>query len=676
MKKKHTLPLFISQLALLLTTLATHATEILIEAESGTWTAPMQRDTSPQASQGAYLTVPETAGNVLDVHQSVAQVTLEFEVDHPGQYQLWGKVFTPGKPRTREDSFFVTLAGQTRVWRIYDWADNWVWRRFTTENPTEEVFFDLSKGTHVLTIHHRVAGTHLDQIRLISTEHKDPYTVRPSDFRASDATVYENLSPYFDMPTLHVPQFPDRDFNIVEFGAVEGGEHKVTDAIRQAIAACHEAGGGRVVIPEGTWLTGPIHMRSFVNLHISKGAVVKFSQDLDDYLPVVFTRWEGMECYNYSAPIYGNGLRNIAITGDGLLDGQGEVWWEWKYNRQAPTARRLYQMIVDGVPPHERILGTPEDGMRPNFVQFISCQGILIENVTFRNGPMWTVHPVYCSNMIVRGMKVITVGPNNDGINPDSTRNLLIEDCYFSTGDDCVVLKSGLNEDGWRVGRPTENVVIRNIFANEGHGGVVCGSEMSGSVRNVYAHDCVFVGTDRGFRVKSMRGRGGVVENIWIEDIKMKDMGGQAIRLNMFYGSSTVQPATDIPAAFRNFYIKNIECDGAARAIEIIGLPELAIENIHLENLHIRANEGIRITDGQHLSIKNLTLETLHDTPIVLDRVNHVHIEGASIASSETPWVKVKGEQSSHVTLRGLQDQQTLSDRIEAESGPLTFVLE
>ena len=654
----------------------TNAAEILIEAESGSIKAPMVSDTSPQASEGVYVYVPESAGNVMTEDESKGSVTIEFEVEHPGSYQLWGKVFTPGKPRTREDSFFLTLDGKSYIWRVYDWADNWVWRRFLTDNQVEEVLFDLQKGKHTITIHHRVAGTYLDQLKLVSTDHRDPYTANLDDYKAKDTKIYTNLSPYFEMPDLVVPEFPDAEFNIVDYGAVEGGTSKVTAAIQKAIDACHEAGGGSVIIPEGEWLTGAIKMKSFVNLHVSKGAVVKFTQEFEDYLPVVFTRWEGMECYNYAAPIYGYGLRNIAITGEGLLDGQGDFWWDWKRTKQGATAKRLYQMIVDGVPPTERILGTQEDGMRPNFVQFIACQGILIENVTFKNGPMWTIHPVYCSDMIVRGMKVKTVGPNNDGINPDSSRNLLIEDCYFSTGDDCVVLKSGLNEDGWRVGRPTENVVIRNIFAHEGHGGVVCGSEMSGSVRNVYAHNSVFVGTDRGFRVKSMRGRGGVVENIWIEDIKMKNMGGQAIRLNMFYGSSTVKPATDIPAAFRNFYIRNIECDGAARAIEITGLPELAIENIHMENLVIKANEGIKITDGIHLSIKNLDLETSKGTAILLDRVNDMQIEGASIASDSKPWIEIVGTSSGDIAVSGLIEKKTLTEKIASEAGRSAFSIE
>jgi len=656
-----------SLMSAVMTVLTAYGTEIRIEAEAGSVIAPMVVEMNPQASEGAYIYTPESYGNRLDLTSENGRVELSFEVVEEGDYELWGKVFTPGKPRMREDSFFVTVDGQEYTWFVHDWADNWVWRPFLPEKRTGFVKFHLSKGSHTLVISQRVAGTLLDQLKWVSGSSDDPFAPDPKDYVSSGVAVYEDLSPYFDMPDLRVPVFPDRDFNIVDYGAVAGS--KSTQAIQDAINACHAAGGGRVIIPEGEWLTGSIHLKSFVNLHVSEGAVLKFSQELEDYLPVVFTRWEGMECYNYSAPIYANGLRNIAITGSGTIDGQGEFWWDWKKDRQGKTAARLYNMIVEGVPPSERVLGTPEDGMRPNFIQFISCQGILVENVTLKNGPMWTLHPVYCTDMIVRGIKVETVGPNNDGIDPDSTRNLLIEDCYFSTGDDCVVLKSGLNEDGWRVAQPTENVVIRNIYAHEGHGGVVIGSEMSGGIRNIYAHNCIFVGTDRGIRVKSMRGRGGVVENLWVEDIQMKNMGAQAIRLNMFYGSSTVKPATDVPAVFRNFHIRNIECDGAARAVEITGLPELAIEGIHLENLEIRSNEGIKITDGKNISIRNLNLSTQQGTPIELDRVREFELDGARIRSGQLPWIDITGEDSGDIQIHGLLDGNEVDARVQSHLG-------
>ena len=648
------------------------AAEILIEVESGEITAPMQIVQTPQASGGMAVYVPESEGVIREIDQVKGTVVLTFEVETPGIYALWGKVYTPGQPQTREDSFFISIDGETYVWRIHDWADNWVWRRLLTESRLESPTFELDKGRHTLVLSHRVAGTFIDQIKLVPQGGDAAFAVSPEDYVASDVQVYKNLSPYFEMPTLTVPQFPDRDFVITDFGAVGDGKTKNTKAFAQAIEACFDAGGGRVVVPDGEWLTGPIHLKSFVNLHLSDGATIRFSQDFDDYLPVVFVRWEGIECYNYSPPLYGYGLRNVAITGHGVIDGQGEAWWPW-HRRQRAAAEKLYQLILKGVPPTERILGTEEMGMRPNFVQLIACHQVLIENVTFTNGPMWTVNPVYCNEMIVRGIKVKTSGPNNDGINPDSTQNLLIEDCYLSTGDDCMALKAGLNEEGWRVGRCTENIVIRRVYCHEGHGGVVMGSEMSGGIRNVYAHDCIMDGTDRGFRVKSMRGRGGVIEDIWVDNIQMRNIGGQAIRLNMYYSSSTIVPASQTPAVFRNFYISNITCDKAATAVEITGLPELAIKNINMENMVIGSNEGIKITDGIDLTLKNIELSTRKAVPIRLTNVQSSVLDHVVINSSEETWVDIKGDVSTGIELKGMCDDDQAKRRVRSENGPDSY---
>ncbi|MDP0501127.1 MAG: glycoside hydrolase family 28 protein [Verrucomicrobiota bacterium JB022] len=626
--------------------------DIIFEAESGKVTAPYEVGRDGEASEGRYVYAPKSVPMAQERSQSKGQVVYEVEVPADGTYELWAKVFTPGKPRVREDSYYVSFAGRDLVWRVHDWADNWVWRRFTTEDVTENISFDLTKGKHRLVLGHRSSETMLDQLKLVPAGQADAFAgIDPSEIRAKDTQRYTNLSPYFDMPDLEVPNIPDRDFDVRDFGAKGDGTTMNTHAIADAIAAAVKAGGGRIVIPEGQWLTGPIHLKSNTELHVSKGATVLFSKNRDDYLPVVFSRWEGMELWNYSAPIYVYGATNVAITGEGLLNGQGEAWWEWKTTKQKEAAPALYQMVVDGVPPNERIFGDKFEGLRPSFVQFVSCRRVLIENVTFTNGPMWTIHPIYVNEMIVRGVKVKTVGPNNDGINPDSTQNILIEDSYFSTGDDCIVLKAGLNEDGWRVGRPTENVVIRRIYGNEGHGGIVVGSEMSGSVRNVYAHDSVFVGTDRGIRVKSMRGRGGVVENFWVERLRMKDMGGQAIRLNEFYGSSTVQPLTDVPPSFRNFTFRDIECDGAARAIEMIGLSEMPIRNITLENMRIKANQGFITTDSADITIRNVHIAPEKGPAFEIVRSHDITIAGSEQPTADAPFLVVRGKESSDITL-------------------------
>lgn len=471
----------------------------------------------------------------------------------------------------------------------------------------------------------------------------------PMTLQSSGVASYENLSPYFAMPDLKVPQFPDREFSIVDFGGQAGGETLNTDSFAQAIEAAFAAGGGRVTVPAGKWLTGPIHLKSNVELHLSEGATVFFSGDRSLYLPVVYTRWEGMECYNYSPPIYANGQKNIALTGKGTFHGNGKPWWDWRAPLQKPAANALYQMIQDGVPTEKRIMGDTVEGLRPNFVQLINCEDVLIENLTFINGPMWTLHPIYVDRMIVRGVKVITEGPNNDGINPDSTRNLLIEDCYFSTGDDCVVLKSGLNEDGWRVGKPTENVVIRNIYGNDGHGGVVIGSEMSGGVRNVYAHDSFFVGTDRGIRLKSMRGRGAYIENLFCERIRMKDMKKQAIRLNSFYGSSTLKPATLTPPVFKNMLFKDITCDGSPRAIEITGLEESPITNLRFENVHMKASKGFVATDTTGIKLSHVTIEAEEGPAFAFHNTQDVQMESVSDGTGYTVVPEITGDRSRNI---------------------------
>lgn len=418
--------------------------------------------------------------------------------------------------------------------------------------------------------------------------------------------MMSKLSLPFAMPAVQPPTFPDRVFDVRAFGATGDGTGMNTQAFRKAVGACHGEGGGIVLIPAGTWQTGPIHLRSNVHLHLEAGAVLKFSRRFADYLPVVFTRWEGIECYNYSPLIYARNCENVAVTGEGTLDGQGEAWWHWK-KLQQEAAKTLYDAESDGVPVEARVYGTEEAALRPQFLQAVQCSNVLVEGVTFVSGPMWTVHPVYCENVLIRGITVNSTGPNTDGLNPDSCRNVLVENCSFSTGDDCVAINSGMNEDGWRVGRPCENIVIRNCHMSEGHGAVAIGSGMSGGVRDVYVHDCHFTGSDQGIRLKSMRGRGGVVENVHFENIRMANLRREAIVLNMFYGSSTAASRSDAAPAFRNIHVKNVTCEGAGVAVLLRGLPEQPIDGVILEDLHLNAVEGIRCQHVDDLTLNNVS---------------------------------------------------------------------
>ena len=412
----------------------------------------------------------------------------------------------------------------------------------------------------------------------------------------------------FAMPQPTRPRIPAGVFDIRELGAIGDGKTKATQAFRAAIAKASAAGGGTVLVPPGTWLTGPIHLTSNINLHVSEGATLLFSQDFNDYLPPVLTRWEGQEMYGYSPLIYARDCQNVAITGTGKLDGQGAVWWPWKKTQHA-SANKLYELATAGVPPEKRVLAQ-EGGLRPSFIQTIGCKNVLIEGVTLTDGPFWTIHPVYSENVVVRRVRVQTTGPNNDGCDPDSSRNVLIEDSFFSTGDDCVVIKSGLNEDGWRVGRPSENIVVRRLHGEAGHGGVVIGSEMSGSVRNVWVTDSEFVGTDRGLRIKSMRGRGGTIENVFYENVRHQDIRLMVVELTTFYATSTLTPKTDIPPTIRNIHVKNISARGApaTEAIDIVGLPELAIRDVSFENVEIVAEKGLHAADCKNVRFKSTKL--------------------------------------------------------------------
>lgn len=439
--------------------------------------------------------------------------------------------------------------------------------------------------------------------------------------------------PAFDLTAIEPPSFPDRLFDLGDFG-LESAASVQTMAFRRAIAACHAAGGGTVLVPAGTWLTGPIHLLSHVNLRLERGALVRFSCRPADYLPVVFTRWEGIECYNYSPLIYARDAENVAISGEGTLDGQGESWWHWK-QLQHRAAGALYDAQAAGVAVEERVYGTETAALRPQFVQTIGCRNVAIEGVTFVDGPMWTIHPVYCENVLVRGVTVRTTGPNTDGLNPDSCRNVLIEGCSFATGDDCIAINSGMNEDGWRVGRPCENVVIRDCTMSEGHGAVSIGSGMSGGIRHVHVHDCRVTGGDHGLRVKSMRGRGGIVEDVTFEDVRLANLRREAILLTMFYGSSTAPSRSEAPPVLRDIRVRAVTCDGAGAAVEIRGLPEQPIEGVVLEDLRLNTVRGIHCREVNDLVVSNVRGVVEEEPALACSNVRGLNIAGLNLVTSK-----------------------------------------
>ena len=408
-----------------------------------------------------------------------------------------------------------------------------------------------------------------------------------------------------------VPQIPDKQFSIADFGAKADGKTKDTDAIAKALDAAEQAGGGTVRFAAGTYLTGAVKLRSRVGLHLEKGATLLFSTDPTDY-PVVLTRWEGTECMNFSGLIYGRDVSDIAITGEGTIDGQGSAWWPWS-KRAGPTLVKLREMGETGDDPTQRKFGKPEDSLRPCLFEPINCQRILLDGVQFVNSPFWTLHPIYCTDITARNMTLIGTGPNTDGFDPDSCSNILVENCTFDTGDDCVTLKSGRDKDGRRVGKPTENVHVRNCTFKRGHGTVVIGSEMSGGVRNVLAETLTADGTDAGVRIKTRRGRGGVVENVVYRNMTIKNIGKQAITIDMFYdvgGNPNVdQTSPEGLPVIRNVLVEHLKCDSAATAIVVRGLDDSQMSGITLRDITIAAKEGVTITGAPDTRVDDVVVK-------------------------------------------------------------------
>ena len=405
---------------------------------------------------------------------------------------------------------------------------------------------------------------------------------------------------------INAPQFPNRDFKLTNYGAVGDGQTDCTEAFKKAISAAHEAGGGRVVVPAGSFLTGAIHLQSNVNLHISKDAVVRFSLDPSKYLPVVYTRFEGVECMNYSPLIYAYEQENIAITGKGTLDGQAsdENWWRWK-KIQADDVEVQRNQGQTGVPVERRIHG---DGklLRPNMIQPYKCKNILIEGVTIRNSPMWHIHPVLSTNIIVRNVKVIGHGPNNDGCNPESCKDVLIKGCYFDTGDDCIAIKSGRNNDGRRVNVPSENIIIQNCEMRDGHGGVVIGSEMTGGVRNVFAENCTMdsPNLDRALRIKTNSVRGGTVENIYLRNITIGQVAEAVLKINFLYGEGDTGNYTP---TVRNINLENITSRKSKYVVSIRGYDRSPIRDVRLKDCTFNNVEKSNVCVG----VENLVFENV-----------------------------------------------------------------
>ena len=414
---------------------------------------------------------------------------------------------------------------------------------------------------------------------------------------------------------IKAPQFPAHDFKITDYGAAADGASECTEAIKKAIEACNAAGGGRVVAPPGVFLTGPIHLKSNVNLYISEGATLKFLTDPSKYMPVVFTRFEGTECMNFSPLIYAFEQKNIAVTGSGILDGSAssENWWGWvRRGPDNPGARVSITRLLDfnerGVPVEQRVFGLGHY-LRPNFIQPYRCQNVLIEGVTINNSPMWELHPVLCTNVTVQGVKIATHGPNNDGCDPESCRDVLIENCVFDTGDDCIAIKSGRNNDGRRVAVPSENLIIRGCTMKDGHGGVVVGSEISGNCSNVFIENCRMdsPNLDRGLRFKSNALRGGIIENIFMRNVEIGRVAEAVLTVDFLYEVGAKGPYRP---SLRNVAIENVKSSSSPRVMWVAGFPGAIIDEIRFMNCTFKGvNEAERLEGAGSVYFKNVTIE-------------------------------------------------------------------
>lgn len=432
---------------------------------------------------------------------------------------------------------------------------------------------------------------------------------------------------YKVLETIEEPSFPSLKISVLDFGLKDGVEDYSCTAINEAIDTCHAQGGGMVVVPKGTYYTGPIVLKSNVCLFFEDSVVLKFSTNPQDYTPFVLSRWEGWDCYNYKPLIYAYKQENIAVKGHAILDGQAgpDNWWPWKGRKEygwkegmicqvwngdktSSGHYRLSQMDENQTPVEQRQLKM-DDCLRPPFFQPYLCKNVLIEDVTINNAPFWLLHPLLCENVIVRGVRMESHGPNNDGCDPESCNKVLIENCYFNTGDDCIAIKSGRNKDGFRWNTPSQNIIIRNCIMKDGHGGVVIGSEISGGCRNVWAEDCEMdsPNLDRIVRLKTNPIRGGQIENLYVRNIKVGVCKEAIMRVELKYEG--VKTGPNMPS-LSNIILSNIHSTKSKYGVwidgfeDVINVRDVRIRNCSFDNVQ----KGNLMVGAENVVFEDVTL--------------------------------------------------------------------
>ena len=499
-----------------------------------------------------------------------------------------------------------------------------------------------------------------------------------------------------DLPRITGPKFKKDTVNILAFGAKPDGNTLNTKAINNAIVALNKKGGGVVLVPGGLWLTGPIVLLSNINLSIATGATLLFTSDFDQY-PLVKGNWEGLPQMRNQSPISASGVENVAITGKGIVDGNGDAWrmvkkdklteTQWKKLVEKggllsedkktwyPSEKTLRgsRVINAGVISPDRApsyYDSVKDFLRPNMVLFANCKKVLLEGVTFQNSPAWCLHPLMSEHVTVRDVFVKNpwYAQNGDGIDVESCRNVLIENSVFDVGDDALCMKSGRDAEGRKRGMPTEDVIIRGCTVYSSHGGFVVGSEMSGGARNIYVNNCTFIGADIGLRFKTTRGRGGVVENIFVRDIYMKDIPGEAILFDMYYMAKDpvplagekrelpkveMKPVDETTPVFRNIQISNVYCNGAEKAVFIRGLPEMHVKDILLENMVLQSETGMDIQEATGITFRNIQLLSRESSPSIdISQSDKLVFEKISFGKNVELPFRVNGERTANVQIR------------------------
>lgn len=514
------------------------------------------------------------------------------------------------------------------------------------------------------------------------------------------------------LPVIVSPKFRKDTISIVKHGAVPDGHTLNTKSINAAIIACNKKGGGVVLVPSGLWLTGPVVLKSNVNLHLATGATLLFTEDKNEY-PLVAANWEGLPQMRNQSPVSATGANNIAITGKGIIDGNGDGWRAVKKDKL--TESQWKKLLASGgllsedqktwYPSEQFLKGSkmqnpgqisPEkdaafyesnkDFLRPNLLLLTNCKYILLEGVTFQNSPAWCLHPLMSEHLTVRNVSVKNpwYAQNGDGIDVESCKNVLIENSVFDVGDDALCMKSGRDAEGRKRAMPTENVIIRGCTVYASHGGFVIGSEMSGGAKNIYVSNCTFIGADIGLRFKTTRGRGGVVENIFIKDIYMKDIPAEAILFDMYYMAKDpvvlagekrelpkieMKPVDETTPVFKNFQISNVYCNGADKGIFVRGLPEMHVKDIVLENMVLQTKKGFDVQEATGITFRNIKIISDETNPVIdVVQSDKLIFDNISYKDGSQLLFRISGDRSTNINIKNT-DASRAKEKIVYELG-------